>query len=154
VVPTTSHVLESQNGWAVILGKPWLAHGGFEHVYGEDRMVHKRPQRPGIVFENLGGDVVSPQVWLVTDEDSAMAPNIDSVPEGAGGRSEDVLEAVPIEPELTDEQRARIEDTVRQFHDVWATKLFDVTASRMSAHKIAINKEVKLPIRLRRKRIP
>jgi hypothetical protein len=130
-----------------------LAHVGFEHVYGEDHMVHKRPRRPDVVFENFGSDVVSPHVWLLTDEDSAMAPDIDLVPEGAGGRPEDMLEAVPIGPELTDEQGAKVEDTVRQFHDVWATKLLNVKASRMATHKIAINREVKLSMTPRRKRI-
>jgi hypothetical protein len=71
-----------------------LEHVGFKHVYGKDRMVHKRSGRPDMVFETSGGDGVSPQVWLVTGEDSATAPEIDPVPEGASRRPEGVLEAV------------------------------------------------------------
>jgi hypothetical protein len=54
---------------------------------------------------------------------------------------------------LTDETRAKVEDTVRELHNVWATKLSDVGAIPMPAHKIVINKEVMLPVTPRRKRM-
>ncbi|KAH8082268.1 hypothetical protein HD553DRAFT_252412, partial [Filobasidium floriforme] len=60
-------------------------------------------------------------------------------------RAEEILSKVTIGDDLSPDQRAAVENLVREYNDVWATDLKDIGACPHTVHRLKVPEGTKLP---------